>query len=65
MGLMRTRPDLCLTFVRHLVEQQRRTLTRLEALMHIRAGPRLLVSCLIWPSGAANKRGTVTRCLRP
>lgn len=46
MGLMRTRPDLCLTFVRHLVEQQRRTLTRVEALMHIRAGPRLLVILL-------------------
>lgn len=46
MGLMRTRPDLCLTFVRHLVEQQRRTLTRVEALMHVRAGPRLLAILL-------------------
>jgi CRP/FNR family transcriptional regulator len=46
MGLMRTRPDLCLTFVRHLVEQQRRALTRVEALMHVRAGPRLLAILL-------------------
>ncbi len=46
MGLMRTRPDLCLNFVRHLVEQQRRTLMRIEALMHIDAGPRLLAILL-------------------
>jgi CRP-like cAMP-binding protein len=46
MGLMRTRPDLCLNFVRHLVEQQRRTLMRVEALMHIDAGPRLLAILL-------------------
>jgi CRP/FNR family transcriptional regulator len=46
MGLMRTRPDLCLTFVRHLVKQQRRTLMRMEALMHIDAGSRLLAMLL-------------------
>jgi CRP-like cAMP-binding protein len=46
MGLMRTRPDLCLHFVRHLVEQQRRTLMRVEALMHVDAGPRLLAILL-------------------
>ncbi len=45
-GLMRTRPDLCLSFVRHLVDQQRRTLTRVEALMHVASGPRLLAILL-------------------
>ncbi len=45
-GLMRTRPDLCLNFVRHLVDQQRRTLGRLEALMHVPSGPRLLAILL-------------------
>jgi len=46
MDLMRTRPDLCLNFVRHLVEQQRRAMMRMEALMHIDAGPRLLAILL-------------------
>ncbi len=45
-GLMRTRPDLCLNFVRHLVDHQRRTLARMEALMHVAASPRLLAILL-------------------
>ncbi len=46
MGLMRTRPDLCLNFVRHLVDHGRRTLARMEALMHVASGPRLLAMLL-------------------
>lgn len=45
-GLMRVRPDLCLRFVRHLVDSQRRTLARMEALMHVASGPRLLAVLL-------------------
>ncbi len=46
MGLMRTRPDLCLNFIRHLVDQQRRTVARLDALMHLKSGLRLLAVLL-------------------
>ncbi len=42
MEFMRLRPDLCLSFIRHLVDQERRTLARVEAMMHTRSGPRLL-----------------------
>lgn len=46
MGLMRTRPDLCLNFIRHLVDRQRRTVARMDALMHLKSGPRLLAVLL-------------------
>ncbi len=42
MGLMRTRPDICLNFVRHLVDNQRRSFARLEGMIHAKAGVRLL-----------------------
>ncbi len=45
-GLMRTWPALCLSFIRHLVDQQRRTLTRLTALLHVASAPRLLATLL-------------------
>ncbi len=45
-GLMRTRPDLCLNFVRHLVDHERRTLARMEALLHVASGPRVLAMLL-------------------
>jgi CRP/FNR family transcriptional regulator, cyclic AMP receptor protein len=45
-GLMRTWPALCLSFIRHLVDQQRRTFTRLTALLHAASGPRLLAMLL-------------------
>ncbi len=42
LRLLQTLPNLCHTFVRHLIEEQRRTLLRVEALMHTSPGPRLL-----------------------
>jgi CRP/FNR family cyclic AMP-dependent transcriptional regulator len=42
----RARPDLCLNFIRQLVDRQRRSLARMEALMHIASGPRLLAILL-------------------
>lgn len=42
VGFVRTRPDLFLRFARYLVDQHRRSLTRLEALMHPDPGVRLL-----------------------
>jgi CRP/FNR family cyclic AMP-dependent transcriptional regulator len=44
--LMQIAPDVCHYFVRSLVEDQRRTLVRLEAVMHMGAGPRLLTFLL-------------------
>jgi len=44
--LMQIVPDVCHYFVRYLVEDQRRTLVRMEAVMHMRAGPRLLTFLL-------------------
>jgi CRP/FNR family transcriptional regulator, cyclic AMP receptor protein len=40
--MLQTLPRLCHTFVRHLIEEERRTLMRMEALMNARPGPRLL-----------------------
>ncbi len=45
-NFMRTRPDLCLNFIRQLVYRQRRGLARMEALMHVASGPRLLAILL-------------------
>ncbi len=42
----RARPDLCLHFIRQLVDRQRRSLARIEALMHVASGPRLLATLL-------------------
>ena len=44
--LMQVVPDACHHFVRSLVEDQRRALVRLEAVMHMGAGPRLLTFLL-------------------
>lgn len=44
--LMRTRPELWHSFIRHLVWQQRRAMLRLEALLAMRAGPRVLAALL-------------------
>jgi len=44
--LMQMLPDVCHYFVRYLVEEQRRTLVRLEAVMHMETGPRLLTFLL-------------------
>jgi CRP-like cAMP-binding protein len=41
-NLMQTLPNLCLNFVRHLVDLQRRTLGRLDAQMQMDRGLRLL-----------------------
>ncbi len=43
----RARPDLCLNFIRQLVDRQRRNLARIEALMHVASGPRLLATLLV------------------
>lgn len=45
-SLMRLRPDLSHSFIRHLVRQQRRALLRLEALLALDAGLRLLAILL-------------------
>lgn len=45
-ALMQVRPDLSHSFIRHLVQQQRRTILRLEALLALDAGPRLLATLL-------------------
>lgn len=45
-ALMRARPDLSHSFIRHLVRQQRRAMLRLEALLALDAGPRLLATLL-------------------
>jgi CRP/FNR family transcriptional regulator len=45
-NFMQTRPDLCLNFIRQLVDRQRRGLARMEALMHVASGPRLLAILL-------------------
>lgn len=57
MDFARLRPDLCLNFIRHLVDQQRRTLARLEAMMHISAGPRLLAILLDLAERCARRQG--------
>jgi CRP/FNR family cyclic AMP-dependent transcriptional regulator len=44
--LMTNIPNVCHSFVRSLVEDQRRTLVRLETVMHMGAGPRLLAFLL-------------------
>jgi CRP/FNR family transcriptional regulator, cyclic AMP receptor protein len=44
--LMQIVPDVCHDFVRCLVEDQRHTLVRLEAVMHMGSGPRLLTFLL-------------------
>jgi CRP/FNR family cyclic AMP-dependent transcriptional regulator len=44
--LMQVVPDVCHYFVRSLVEDQRHALVRLEAVMHMGAGPRLLTFLL-------------------
>ena len=45
-ALMQVRPDLSHDFIRHLVQQQRRAIRRLEALLALDAGPRLLATLL-------------------
>lgn len=45
-ALIRTRPDLSHNFIRHLVQQQRQAIRRLEALLTLEAGPRLLATLL-------------------
>ncbi len=45
-NFIRVRPDLCLSFIRQLVDRQRRSLARMEALMHVASGPRLLAVLL-------------------
>jgi len=44
--MMQAVPDVCHYFVRSLVEDQRHMLVRLEAVMHMGAGPRLLTFLL-------------------
>jgi len=44
--MMQVVPDVCHYFLRSLVEDQRHTLVRLEAVMHMKAGPRLLTFLL-------------------
>lgn len=46
MNLMQTLPNLCLNFVRHLTDLQRRTLVRLDAQMQMDRGLRLLTVLL-------------------
>jgi CRP-like cAMP-binding protein len=43
-ALIQTRPDLSHSFIRHLVQQQRRAMLRLQALLTLEAGPRLLAT---------------------
>lgn len=45
-ALMKVRPDLSHNFIRHLVQQQRRTMLRLQSLLALDAGPRLLATLL-------------------
>jgi CRP-like cAMP-binding protein len=44
--VMSTRPHLRREFIRHLLRQQRRAILRLQALLHVKAGPRLLAMLL-------------------
>jgi CRP-like cAMP-binding protein len=46
MSLMQTLPNLCLNFIQHLTELQRRTLVRLDAQMQMDRGLRLLTVLL-------------------
>ncbi len=57
MEFMRLRPDLCLSFIRHVVDQQRRTLARMEAMMQVRSGPRLLAILLDLAERCARREG--------
>lgn len=45
-ALMRVRPDLSHSFIRHLVRQQRRAILRVESLLAFDAGSRLLATLL-------------------
>lgn len=45
-ALMQARPDLSHSFIRHLVQQQRRAILRVEAVLALDAGPRLLATLL-------------------
>jgi CRP-like cAMP-binding protein len=57
MEFVQFRPDLCLSFIRHLVDQQRRTLARMDTIMHVPSGPRLLAVLLDLAERCAGREG--------
>jgi CRP-like cAMP-binding protein len=61
MNLMQTLPNLCLNFVHHLTDLQRRTLVRLDAQMQLDRGLRLLAVLLDLAERCGERSGDTYR----